>query len=119
MKKLVATVLVCLSVTAVVSGSAFAAKPGPSSSDPHNASVNNTNANPNACWGQDRSFYASEGFFAENMDIKQSLPDESRQRGRPARRVGRAVLRRRLVRQSPSVGVARAEMPAQLLTRSR
>jgi hypothetical protein len=36
--------------------------------------VNNVNANPNACWGQDRSFYASEGFFGGNMDIKQSFP---------------------------------------------
>jgi hypothetical protein len=26
--------------------------------------------------GQDRSFYASEGFFPENMDIKQSFPKE-------------------------------------------
>ena len=73
MKKLVATVLVCLSVTAVVSGSAFAAKPG-EISNPHGAAVNNTNANPNACWGQDRSFYASEQFFGANMDIKQSFP---------------------------------------------
>jgi hypothetical protein len=32
------------------------------------------NANPNACWGQDRSFYASEQFFGGNMDIKQSFP---------------------------------------------
>ena len=75
MKKLVASVLVCLSVTAVVSGSAFAAKPG-EASNPHAASVNNTNANPNACWGQDRSFYASEGFFPENMGIKQSFPTD-------------------------------------------
>jgi hypothetical protein len=43
-------------------------------SNPHAASVNNTNANPNACWGQDRSFYASEQFFESNMDIKQSFP---------------------------------------------
>ena len=73
MKKLVASVLVCLSVTAVVSGSAFAAKPVaiPGTTG---AAVNNSNANPNACWGQDRSFYASEGFFPENMDIKQSFP---------------------------------------------
>ena len=36
--------------------------------------MHNTNANPNAVWGQDRSFYASEGFFGGNMDIKQSFP---------------------------------------------
>jgi hypothetical protein len=52
---------------------ALAAPPG-EDSDPHAASVNNTNANPNACWGQDRSFYASEQFFGANMDIKQSFP---------------------------------------------
>jgi hypothetical protein len=38
------------------------------------ALVHNPNANPNACWGQDRSFYASENFFGANMDIKQSFP---------------------------------------------
>ncbi|HLE48708.1 MAG TPA: hypothetical protein VI819_01630 [Patescibacteria group bacterium] len=38
------------------------------------AAVKNDNANPNACWGMDRAFYASEGFFPENMDIKQSFP---------------------------------------------
>ena len=39
------------------------------------AAVKNPNANANACWGQDRSFYASQGFFADNMDIKQSFPN--------------------------------------------
>ena len=38
------------------------------------AAVKNENANPNACWGMDRAFYASQGFFPENMDIKQSFP---------------------------------------------
>ena len=38
------------------------------------AAVKNDNANANACWGMDRAFYASEGFFPENMDIKQSFP---------------------------------------------
>lgn len=38
------------------------------------AAVKNENANPNACWGMDRAFYASEGFFPKNMDIKQSFP---------------------------------------------
>lgn len=44
---------------------AFAKAPG--------AAVKNENANPNACWGMDRAFYASQGFFPENMDIKQSF----------------------------------------------
>lgn len=47
---------------------ALAAQPG--------AAVKNENANSNACWGQDRSFYASQGFFPENMDIKQSFPGD-------------------------------------------
>jgi hypothetical protein len=47
---------------------AFAAVPG--------AAVKNDNANPNACWGQDRAFYASQNFFPENMDIKQSFPND-------------------------------------------
>jgi hypothetical protein len=57
----------------VVPTAALAAAPG-EVSNPHDKSVNNTNANPNACWGQDRSFYASEQFFGSNMDIKQSFP---------------------------------------------
>ncbi len=47
-------------------GVAFAKIPG--------AAVKNPNANTNACWGMDRSFYASAGFFPDNMDIKQSFP---------------------------------------------
>lgn len=47
---------------------AFAKSPG--------AAVKNENANPNACWGMDRAFYASEGFFPKNMDIKQSFPGD-------------------------------------------
>jgi len=54
---------------------ALAAPPGPVF-NPHAASVKNTNANPNACWGQDRSFYASTQFFGDNMDIKQSFPSD-------------------------------------------
>ena len=45
-------------------------------SNAHAKSVNNTNANANACWGQDRSFYASQEisvFDSGNMDIKQSF----------------------------------------------
>lgn len=59
-------------VALLVAGNAVAATPG--------AAVKNENANPNACWGQDRSFYASSGFFKDpdtgkgNMDIKQSFP---------------------------------------------
>jgi hypothetical protein len=57
----------------VVPTTALAATPG-QVDNPHGKSVNNTNANPNACWGQDRSFYASKQFFGGNMDIKQSFP---------------------------------------------
>jgi cytochrome c556 len=73
MRKLVITgmAVAMLAIPAVAS----ADKPE-SVSNPHAASVNNTNANSNACWGQDRSFYASETFFADNMDIKQSFPTE-------------------------------------------
>jgi cytochrome c556 len=59
----------------VVPSAALAAKPG-EIYNAHTASVNNTNANPNAVWGQDRSFYASEKFFGANMDIKQSFPTD-------------------------------------------
>jgi hypothetical protein len=38
------------------------------------AAVKNENANQNACWGMDRAYYASMGYFSENMDIKQSFP---------------------------------------------
>jgi hypothetical protein len=71
MRKLfiIAAALVALAVPTV----ALAGAPS-EISNPHAASVNNTNANPNACWGQDRSFYASEQFFGGNMDIKQSFP---------------------------------------------
>jgi hypothetical protein len=40
------------------------------------AEVKNPNANANACWGMDRAFYASQGWFPENMDIKQSFPGD-------------------------------------------
>ncbi|KKS75102.1 hypothetical protein A3J20_01115 [Candidatus Gottesmanbacteria bacterium RIFCSPLOWO2_02_FULL_42_29] len=40
------------------------------------AAVKNPNANANACWGMDRAFYASSHFFPENMDIKQSFPND-------------------------------------------
>jgi hypothetical protein len=46
----------------------FAVTPG--------AAVKNENANPNACWGMDRAFYASTMYFGDNMDIKQSFPGD-------------------------------------------
>jgi hypothetical protein len=71
MRKLIisAAALVALAVPPA----ALAKAPG-ELSNAHGKSVNNTNANPNACWGQDRSFYASDQFFGDNMDIKQSFP---------------------------------------------
>ena len=66
MKKHLAAAFAVMSIAAGLSVPALAATPG--------AAVNNAKANANACWGQDRSFYASEGFFPDNMDIKQSFP---------------------------------------------
>jgi len=43
----------------------------------HDAAVHNSNANENAVWGQDRSFYASTGWGEGNMDIKQSFLPEN------------------------------------------
>jgi len=63
-KFLVGTAAGALMLSALVVP-AFAKTPG--------AAVKNENANPNACWGMDRAFYASQGFFPENMDIKQSF----------------------------------------------
>ena len=68
MKKILAGAGVAAVTLSLFAGSAFAATPG--------AAVKNDNANGNACWGQDRSFYASQGFFPENMDIKQSFPGD-------------------------------------------
>jgi len=77
MKKLITTMLVCLSVAGVAAAPSFADKPHEVSNS-HAASVNNTNANSNACWGQDRSFYASgdarDTLNWDNLDIKQSFP---------------------------------------------
>ena len=60
-----------------VPATGMAAPPG-EVSNAHAKSVNNTNSNKNACWGQDRSFYASasDKVFEDNMDIKQSFPTE-------------------------------------------
>lgn len=49
-------------------GAAIAATPG--------AAVKNPNANPNACWGMDRSFYTSSHFFPENQSLNQSFPGD-------------------------------------------
>ena len=49
-------------------GAAFAVTPG--------AVVKNPNANANACWGMDRSFYASSNFFPENQSLNQSFPGD-------------------------------------------
>jgi hypothetical protein len=72
MKKFVTTALAVFSLAGFSALPALADQPG-EVYNPHAASVNNTNANPNACWGQDRSYYASESFFGGNMDIKQSF----------------------------------------------
>ena len=71
MRKLI---IIALSLAALAAPTAAVAAPPGELSNPHAASVNNTNANSNACWGQDRSFYASEQFFGGSMDIKQSFP---------------------------------------------
>jgi hypothetical protein len=68
MKKHLAAAVAVMSIAAGLSVPALAVTPG--------AAVKNANANPNACWGQDRSFYASQGFFPDNMDIKQSFPGD-------------------------------------------
>src|SRR5215471_13394978 len=60
-RKLITTTLVCLSVAGVTAAPTLAVVPG--------AAVHNPNANANACWGMDRSYYASEKFFGDNMDI--------------------------------------------------
>ena len=75
MKKFLTTAVAVVSLAGFAAAPAFADQPG-SEGNPHAASVNNTNANQNACWGQDRSFYASMGFFDGKMDIKQSFPTD-------------------------------------------
>ncbi len=64
MNKYIISVLALVALVLAVTPS-FAAVPG--------AAVKNPNANSNACWGMDRSFYASDKFFPQNMDIKQSF----------------------------------------------
>jgi hypothetical protein len=66
MKMYFATAVASLCFAGVAVAPGLATQPG--------AAVHNENANANACWGQDRSFYASEKFFGDNMDIKQSFP---------------------------------------------
>jgi hypothetical protein len=65
MKNAIVGVVAALLVAGTV-GSALAVSPG--------AAVKNENANANAGWGQDRAYYASQGYFPDNMDIKQSFP---------------------------------------------
>lgn len=59
-------------VGTVAASAAMAAVPG--------AAVKNGNANSNACWGQDRAFYASGAARNDlgwtNLDIKQSFPND-------------------------------------------
>jgi|SRR5215471_11493663 len=76
MKKFVTTALAALSLAGVAALPALADPPVSDPGNGHVAAVHNTNADPNACWGQDRSFYASLGesvFASGNMDIKQSF----------------------------------------------
>jgi hypothetical protein len=77
MKKYFATTVASLCILGIAAAPGLAATPG-EKYNPHAASVNNTNANANAGWGQDRSFYASGGARDElgwdNLDIKQSFP---------------------------------------------
>ena len=64
-----------LILSLVLAGSIALPFAGIASADPApGAAVNNPNANGNACWGQDRSYYASQSYFPQNMDIKQSFP---------------------------------------------
>lgn len=75
MNKFVTTALVSLSIVGVAAAPA-SATPTSEPGDGHEAAVHNVMANTNACWGQDRSFYASGHFFDGNMDIKQSFPSD-------------------------------------------
>ncbi len=69
MKKFLIGTAAAAIMLSTFAGAAFAAPlPG--------AAVKNDNANANACWGMDRSYYASQGYFPENMDIKQSFPGD-------------------------------------------
>jgi hypothetical protein len=76
MKRFVTTALAVFSLAGFSALPAWATPPTSDPGNGHEAAVHNTNANPNACWGQDRSFYASESFFGGSMDIKQSFPPE-------------------------------------------
>jgi len=68
MRKLVITAASIAALVVPTAAMAAPLKPG--------AEVHNENANANAGWGQDRSFYASQKYFEGNMDIKQSFPTE-------------------------------------------
>jgi hypothetical protein len=75
MKKFITTALTVFSLAGFAALPAMADKPV-SVPGGGGAAVNNSNANPNACWGQDRSYYASgvNPWGTGNMDIKQSFP---------------------------------------------
>lgn len=67
-KKIAAGAAASVVLLSSLATATFAAAPG--------AAVKNPNANPNACWGMDRSFYTSSHFFPENQDLKQSFPGD-------------------------------------------
>jgi hypothetical protein len=79
MRKFVTTAFAVFSLAGFAALPAWAAPPTSDPGNGHEAAVHNTNANEHACWGQDRSYYASlteSVFTSGNMDIKQSFPLE-------------------------------------------
>jgi len=67
-KKIVRASALGVAALSLAATSVFAVTPG--------AAVKNPNANANACWGMDRAFYASTGFFPENQSLNQSFPGD-------------------------------------------
>jgi hypothetical protein len=67
-KKIVRASALGVAALSLAATSVFAVTPG--------AVVKNPNANANACWGQDRSFYASTHFFPKNQSLNQSFPGD-------------------------------------------
>ena|SRR3990167_844445 len=68
LKTLIIGVVASAGMVGGVAVPAIAATPG--------AVVKNPNANANACWGMDRSYYASTHFFPENQSLNQSFPGD-------------------------------------------
>lgn len=67
-KKILASAAITAAAFGSIAAPALAVAPG--------AEVKNPNANANACWGMDRSFYADGSAFKDaggNMDIKRSF----------------------------------------------